>query len=53
MVWNVTYGEDCAAVGVGIPGLLVDLQGPLGGQQADESRYFGGQVIDLVGILAG
>lgn len=39
---GTTYGNHCAAVGVGVPGLLVDLQRPLGHQQADEGRHFGG-----------
>lgn len=50
---NVTHGKDCAAVGVGVPGFLVDLQRPLGRQQADEGRHLGGQVVDLVSVLAG
>ena len=45
-------GEDGLAVGVGVPSLLVDLQRALGSDGLDDGRYFAGQMVDLVGVLA-
>lgn len=39
---RTTYGNHCAAIRVGVPGLLVDLQGALGHQQPNEGRHFRG-----------
>jgi len=45
-------GENSFAVGVCVPGLLVDLQRSFGRNHAHKLGHFAGQVIDLIGVLS-
>ena len=45
-------GEDCLAVGVGVPGFFVDLQRSFRRDGSNKLGHFTGKVIDLVGVLA-
>lgn len=50
---NKTYRNHSSTIRIGVPSLLVDLQAALGRQQPDERGNLAGQVVDLVGVLAG